>query len=369
MSIKIIMKKLYSFFLCILLCSQNLLAQTTETFETETDNAVSFTDNGQVFNITSQAQGPFHIQGAYPGTGWNGTAADNKYIDNSGTAAANKPVQFTISAAGGSVFTLKSIWLYIANYNSSLSVIGSCTITGKLAGVTKYTATVSSGFNASAVVSNGFTLINMATYGGANNSATPIDEYIITTTGSIAYISLDAMQWQTASVLPIKWVSFNAGRINDNVELKWQTAEEINTSHYTVEYSTNGNIFIALGNVPASGQSSNNYSFVHKAVGKGMGFYRIVSVDKDGRTYYSGLRKTAADENKSGFALLANPVQKGELQVQFNNNTEVTIANTTGQVLYRQKLSSGISNINVSGFAKGIYLLHADGQTKKFVVQ
>jgi hypothetical protein len=369
MLIQIIMKKRCSFLFSILLCSQYLLAQTTETFETETNNAVNFTDNGQVFNITSQAQGPFRIQGGFPGTGWSGTAADNKYIDNTGTAAANKPVQFTISAAGGAVFTLKSIWLYIANYNASLGVTGSCTVTGKLAGTTKYIATSSNGFNTSYSTGNGFTVINMTTYGGANNSATPIDEYVISTTGSIAYISLDAMQWQTASVLPVKWVSFNAGRINDNVELKWQTAEEINTSYYRVEYSNNGNVFNVLGNVAAGGKISNSYSFVHKATGKGMAFYRIVSVDKDGMAYYSGICKIAVDEHKSGFALLANPVQKGELKVRFNNNTEVTIANTNGQVLYRQKLSSGTSNINVSGFAKGIYLLHADGQTKKFVVE
>lgn len=96
MSIKIFIKKCNSFLLCILLSSQCLLAQTTETFETEANNSVSFTDNGQVFNITSQAQGPFRIQGGFPGTGWSGTAADNRYIDNSGTASANVPVQFTI---------------------------------------------------------------------------------------------------------------------------------------------------------------------------------------------------------------------------------------------------------------------------------
>ena len=369
MSIKFVMKKCNSFLLYILMSSQCLLAQTTETFETETNNATSFTDNGQVFNITSQAQGPFHIQANYPGTGWSGTAVDNRYIDNTGTAAANKPVQFTISAAGGTVFTLNSIWLYVANYNASLGATGSCTITGKLAGTTKFTATASAGFNASVSVNNGFTLIDMATYGGANNAGTPIDEYVITTTGSIAYISLDAMRWQTAVVLPVKWVSFQASRINDNAELKWQTAEEINTSYYTVEYSTNGEVFTALGNVAAKGLPTNNYSFVHMSAGKGIGFYRIISMEKDGKAYYSGIRKIAQSGQNAGFLLLANPAVKGNLLVQFDTNTDIKIANVAGQVLLQQKVKSGINTINVSGFAKGIYLLMADGQTKKFVVE
>ncbi|WP_372339294.1 beta strand repeat-containing protein, partial [Flavobacterium sp. '19STA2R22 D10 B1'] len=190
------MKKNYIITLLFLLVYQLFSAQTTETFEDETAASMSFTDNGQVFNITSQAQGPFDIQAAYPGSGWNGISADNKYIDNDGHASPNVGVQFTISSAGATVFQLKSLYLYIANSNGTFPTTGTCTITGKLAGTTVFTASASTGFNISPIVNNGFTLIDMLNYGGADNSSTSIDQYIITTTGSIAYIALDAMKWQ-----------------------------------------------------------------------------------------------------------------------------------------------------------------------------
>jgi hypothetical protein len=190
------MKKLYSL-ICFLFAVINITAQTTEDFETESHGLSSFTNNSQVFNITSQAQGPFDIQGNYPGTGWNGTSADNRYIDNDGFAIFNTPVQFAIAANGGTDFQLKSMYLFLSTHALDLNVSGSVTITGRRDGATQFTATASSPFNTSMGVNNGFTFINMLNYGGSNNSNTNIDEFIITTTGNISYVAMDAMSWQT----------------------------------------------------------------------------------------------------------------------------------------------------------------------------
>ena len=188
--------KLFSTLLLIL-SALSFRAQTTETFETETVNSTSFTDNSQVFNITSQAQGPFDIY-SLAGTGWNGTSADARYIDNSGFSAAGFPVQFTISSSGSTAFRLNSMYLFLSTSALNLSVTGSLTITGKLGGVTQFTASSSSGFNTNAGVTNGFTYINMATFGGSNNTAVNIDQFVIITTGNIEYVALDAMTWTTA---------------------------------------------------------------------------------------------------------------------------------------------------------------------------
>jgi hypothetical protein len=195
------MKKNYIYALFFSLLSSLMWAQTTETFETETNNATSFTDNSQVFNITSQAPGNFIIQGGFAGTGWNGTAADNKYIDNSGTAFTNTLVTFTVSSAGAVPFKVNSMWLYLANASANVNVTGSLTIVGKLAGVTKFTATASSGFNTNVGVTNGFSLINMTTFGGSNNSTTAIDQFVISTGGNFFYVALDALTWTTIPAL------------------------------------------------------------------------------------------------------------------------------------------------------------------------
>lgn len=210
------MKVFFTF--CLLLASCLLAAQTsTETFETESHGSTSFTDNGQVFNITSQSGGPFRIQANYPGTGWNGTAVDNRYIDNSNSASTGSGgVQFTISAAGGAVFQLKKMWLFLSTVNLNLNVSGTCTITGKQAGVTKFTVTQSSGFTTSIANYNGYTLIDLSTYGGTNNSGIGIDEFVVTTTGNFEYVCLDAMTWQSGSCPTVTVTAVSSTNVSCN---------------------------------------------------------------------------------------------------------------------------------------------------------
>jgi Secretion system C-terminal sorting domain len=219
------MKKKYIYIAFAFLFAGTLFAQTTETFETETDNSNSFTDNGLVFNITSQAGGTFKITNA-AGTGWNGTAADNKSIDNSDTADQGIPVQFTVKSAAAASFKLKSIYLFLRRSNQEPSLLGSCTITGKLGGLTVFTATASTGFNSDLMVNNGFTFIDLTTYGGSNNSNIAIDEYVITTTGEFEYVALDAMSWE--KIIPLKVDEFDTNAfkfypnpIKDNLNLSY----------------------------------------------------------------------------------------------------------------------------------------------------
>lgn len=195
-------KKLFFLTLYLIFSIFKLNAQVTSTedFETEPNGASSFTSNGQVFNITSQAGGTFDIYTSGAGYGWNGTAIDNSFIDNTGTASANIPLQLTISSSGATPFKLNSMWLFLSQSNlTQLGVGGSLTLVGKLAGNVQYTATSNSGFNTSFGVANGFTLINLSNFGGQNNANTTIDQIVISTGGSFAYISVDAFTWSTVS--------------------------------------------------------------------------------------------------------------------------------------------------------------------------
>jgi len=170
----------------------SVFSQTTETFETESFGSQNFTDNGQVFNITTQTAGQTFAISNYAGAGWNGTAADNQFIDNSGYANY-EPVQFTISSSGQKRFKLKSLYLFFSQ-TDLIPGTGNCTITGKLNGVTQFTAVNSTNFNSSGV-NNGYTNISLSTYGGSDNSNVVIDQFVITTTGSFEYVTLDAMNW------------------------------------------------------------------------------------------------------------------------------------------------------------------------------
>lgn len=175
----------------------------TESFEDEADSQVFFTDNAQQFNITSYAT-IFDVQTNYPGTGFNGTANDNKYIDNSGTSIPTATPKFGIKTNNGNTFKLKKFWLFISNDRLNHNVSGTIIVTGKLAGTTKFTVTKSSGFATSNTVNNGYTLFDFTTLGGTDNSNVVIDEFIVESTGGqFNYLGLDALTWEKSPVLSI----------------------------------------------------------------------------------------------------------------------------------------------------------------------
>jgi len=84
--------------------SQSSLAQSVEDYESESAGSTTFTDAGQAFNISSISGENYNVfsdgyndnggNDTCVGCGWNGTATDNKFIDNSG--GANNKVQIMV---------------------------------------------------------------------------------------------------------------------------------------------------------------------------------------------------------------------------------------------------------------------------------
>jgi Secretion system C-terminal sorting domain len=180
--------------ICALFISAFSFGQTsTEQFETESNGSTSFTDNGVIFNIISNVN-TYDIQAAYPGTGWNGTAADGRYIDNSGQGNQSAGTSFSIKTTSN-LFKVNRFWVYAAASTGTLGVAGTLTITGKLSGVTKFTQTKTTGFTATTATANGYTLIDLTNLNGQNYSNIVIDQIQITAGGNFQYLALDAFTW------------------------------------------------------------------------------------------------------------------------------------------------------------------------------
>ncbi|MDM1556190.1 T9SS type A sorting domain-containing protein [Chryseobacterium indologenes] len=201
------MKKIILFTILIFLSKiVDISAQTsTITFENAANGSTTFTDNGYTFTIVSQA-GTFRIQSNYPNTGWNGTANDNVYIDNTGTTNINSP---SFSVKSSSSFKVSKFWVFLSNTSlNQSSSSGTLIITGKLNGVTKFSTTKTSGFNTTFNAStgstgnfNGFTLIDLSNLNNQNYSNIIIDEIQLQSTGGYVYMCLDAFTWSKAPTL------------------------------------------------------------------------------------------------------------------------------------------------------------------------
>lgn len=191
------MKRTTFFTICSLLISFFTFAQTsTEVFETESSGSTSFTDNGVIFNIISHnAPASLFDIGNFASTGWSGTANDNRYIDNTGTATlANANVSFSIKTTSN-LFKVNRFWVFLANHFINQGSTGTLTITGKLSGITKFTQTKSSGFATSLGSTNGYTLIDLTNLNGQNYSNIVIDQLQLTIGGDYRYLGIDAFTW------------------------------------------------------------------------------------------------------------------------------------------------------------------------------
>ncbi|HEX6426539.1 MAG TPA: T9SS type A sorting domain-containing protein [Niastella sp.] len=171
--------------------------------------------------------------------------------------------------------------------------------------------------------------------------------------------------------LPLVWRSFSAAKQNQTALLQWATAQEQNTRDFEVQHSSNGINWIGIGVLPAAGNSNiaSRYSYVHATPVTGINYYRILQTDMDRRNSYSNLRIlqfTAADKL---FSITANPVTNNVLTVQLTTTAVLALYTTDGKLVWQQQLNTGTKYIDVSRYAKGVYLFKVNSTAQKVVIQ
>jgi len=251
------MKKTTLIFLCLILAGSVSAQTSVEYFETEVSESTRFTDNGVIFKILSH-KSTFDI-GYYPPTGWNGTAADNRYIDNTGSVAEN--ASFSIKTTSN-LFKANRFWVYVANQYMNQNATGTLTVTGKLNGTTLFTETKISGFANSISENNGYTLIDLAILNNHNNSNNVIDELMITLGGQYQYVGLDAFTWvkDARTVLPVSFGAVTARLKNNRLQVNWETETETNNDHFEIEASHDGTTFQRIATVASKAPDGNSHA-------------------------------------------------------------------------------------------------------------
>jgi pectin methylesterase-like acyl-CoA thioesterase/pectate lyase len=166
---------------------------------------------------------------------------------------------------------------------------------------------------------------------------------------------------EPADVLPLRLRSFTATRNDQTAHLTWQTDREVQTSHFDIEKSIDGNKFVSIGKVAANNTSGvHNYAFDDNQLAA-LNYYRLKMVDNDGSFRFSPvvLVKTEAIENVLN--AYPNPV-RGQLQVAhgiLQPGSKMVVATADGRVLMEQPVQNGtpISGVNMATLPKGLYLI------------
>lgn len=175
-------------------------------------------------------------------------------------------------------------------------------------------------------------------------------------------------------ILPVKFSNFSNTTNNSITQLNWNTAEEINNSHFVIEESFDGEIFTDKGIVKGIGNSMTiqHYSFTLPFDDQNT-YYRLKQVDIDGKTAYSKI--IVQTYQLGNFTLYPNPSSENVhcSLTSYEGNTIVQIINEFGLIISDETYNTSITNnLNFSIPTKGIYFVKViqgnDMNVKKSVI-
>lgn len=181
-----------------------------------------------------------------------------------------------------------------------------------------------------------------------------------------------AVQFRPASSVPVSLISFTARKQSGYHQLNWTTSQEIGTSRFIIERSSNGRDFNSIGTLAAAGNSFTvrSYTFADRTPLKGTNSYRIRIQDADGRSTLSEVR-TLSMQTQPTLLTYPSPV-KNQLTVQWDGLeatglAELRIVDIQGNVKMKQSVRLGESvpvlQIDTQAWPAGVYLVQLNGAT------
>ncbi|MBC7588821.1 MAG: T9SS type A sorting domain-containing protein [Chitinophagaceae bacterium] len=159
---------------------------------------------------------------------------------------------------------------------------------------------------------------------------------------------------------PITLSKFDYSINNKKINLAWETVSEINNNYFSIEKSSDGINFQAIGKVNGAGTSNSikQYSFVDDKPAY-INQYRLKQVDFDGKFTTSKILFVKV-QMANPLSIVSNPVKK-QLQVQVNLETakagSLSIFDFMGRKIKTFNAINGLQNLDVQTLTTGKYLL------------
>ncbi len=185
------------------------------------------------------------------------------------------------------------------------------------------------------------------------------------------HTSFAALVFAPSSTLPLQLIDFNAAIKNNQSNLNWQTAQEVNVSHFNIQRSTDGVIFSSIGKMTAKGDGSYSYSDDLSSIipQPSTLYYRLQMVDKDGSIAYSKIVIVTLTTNYAQLSIFPNPVKEiltAQITSAKAEKATLQITDMQGKVLQQKEvvLKAGSNNlpVNTAALTKGTYVLVVKGK-------
>ena len=178
-----------------------------------------------------------------------------------------------------------------------------------------------------------------------------------------------------ANPLPIELTSFNATARDNQVDVTWTTASELNNDFFELQRSSDGKNFVALTQIQGQGTTAaeSSYQYLDEKPVSGRSYYRLKQVDLDQTITYSkivAVELTSTNQRK--VSVYPNPVSGDTFTVRLggfgsDGNVVVRVFDMMGKNLILGEFSLSTNdarevNISRSGLSPGVYLISIIGK-------
>lgn len=181
--------------------------------------------------------------------------------------------------------------------------------------------------------------------------------------------------------LPVSLLSFTGQRFGKTNKLKWSTVTEIDNTGFEIERSNDGISFAKIGFTPTLARNGNSsaklsYEFIDERPFTTTNYYRLRQIDKNGNRNSSNIILITALDQVQPFSISAypNPARSSlNLTIPATNiqKAHIAIFDISGKLFLRQPVpiseNDQIFSFNISGFAKGIYLVKIATEDEKVI--
>lgn len=175
--------------------------------------------------------------------------------------------------------------------------------------------------------------------------------------------------------LPLELLYFDAKLKEDQIDISWVTASEINTDYFVVDKSEDGINFNPLIEIPAKGYSTANsyYETFDNNPSHGINYYRLTQIDFDNTYTYSNIISVDYERTLTLNLLscVPNPFSESITVICTHNKSEailIQLRDVYGKLIYERLIEEKNNlisyKINTEDLSQGVYFIILRGSSK-----
>lgn len=178
-----------------------------------------------------------------------------------------------------------------------------------------------------------------------------------------------------SATLPVSFTSVNVQKQHNGAFISWKIENEEGVSHYEIEKSRDGQSFKKIGQVSASALTRYSYTDFNPDT---KSFYRIKSVDHDGKRFFSAIVHYIQERGSVALKLYPT-LTTTEVTIQHDNAgpaSKILVLSPAGNVVRVVLPANDTQNtrMNVAALQAGVYLIKYENrfgevETVKFIKQ